>query len=268
VSRQTGEIEHDPARLAETESRIALINDLRRKYGESIEDVIKFGENAVARSASLESLLGRADRIDGELSAARAVVDERGATLREGRRSASARVTQQALIHLSELGLGNALLEFAIEEAEPDSHGADAVSFAFASDERLTAGPIHKTASGGELSRLVLALRLAAGAGQAPIVAFDEVDAGVGGSTALALGKKLAALSVDRQVFCVTHLPQVAAFADAHFVVSRDGIDASVARVDGDRRLQELSRMLSGLPESDRGRDHAAELLALAVSTR
>lgn len=268
VSRQAGDIEHDPARLAEAEERIALINDLRRKYGESIDDVLKFGEEAVARSAALESLLGRADRIDGELAAARAVVDKKGEVLREHRRSASARVTQQSLTHLSELGLGKARVEFALEAAEPDSHGADAVTFAFASDTRLSAGPIHKTASGGELSRLVLALRLAAGAGQAPIVAFDEVDAGVGGSTALALGKKLAALSVDRQVFCVTHLPQVAAFADAHFVVSRTGIDASVTRVEGEERLQELSRMLSGLPESDRGRDHAAELLALAVSRR
>ncbi len=120
-------------------------------------------------------------------------------------------------------------------------------------------------ASGGELSRLILALRLAGGAGRAPVLAFDEVDAGVGGTTALALGAKLAELATDRQVLCVTHLPQVAAFADTHAVVRREGPAATVELVEGEERLEELSRMLSGLPESERGRDHAEELLAIAA---
>ncbi len=97
------------------------------------------------------------------------------------------------------------------------------------------------------------------------MIAFDEIDAGTGGETALAMGRKLAALSVGRQVFCVTHLPQVAAFADRHFVVSRNGTTATVARVEGEGRVEELSRMLAGLPESERGREHAAELLVLAA---
>jgi DNA repair protein RecN (Recombination protein N) len=97
------------------------------------------------------------------------------------------------------------------------------------------------------------------------VVAFDEVDAGVGGKTALALGAKLAELAAGRQVLCVTHLPQVAAFADTHAVVHRDGSSATVELVDGAERLEELSRMLSGLPESERGREHAEELLAIAA---
>jgi DNA repair protein RecN (Recombination protein N) len=124
---------------------------------------------------------------------------------------------------------------------------------------------VSRVASGGELSRLVLALRLAAGAEDADVVAFDEIDAGIGGATALAMGRKLAALAVSRQVLCVTHLPQVAAFADRHFVVTRDGNRASVRAVTGEERVEELSRMLAGLPGSDKGRDHAAELLTLAA---
>ena len=114
------------------------------------------------------------------------------------------------------------------------------------------------------MSRLVLALRLAGGAGEAQTLVFDEIDAGVGGATALAVGRKLAALAETRQVLCVTHLPQVAAFADTHYVVTRDETSATVRRVEGAERVQELSRMLAGLPDSERGRQAADELLSLA----
>jgi DNA repair protein RecN (Recombination protein N) len=114
----------------------------------------------------------------------------------------------------------------------------------------------------------VLAVRLAGGITDAPIVAFDEIDAGVGGATALALGQKLAALASGRQVLVVTHLPQVAAFADAHLVVDREGSRAVVREVSGADRVAELTRMLGGLPESERGREHAEELVALAQSRR
>jgi DNA repair protein RecN (Recombination protein N) len=108
-------------------------------------------------------------------------------------------------------------------------------------------------------------MRLAGGVADVPVVAFDEIDAGIGGTTALAMGQKLAALAGDRQVLVVTHLPQVAAFADAHFVVERAATAATVRRVQGEERLAELTRMLGGLPESERGRSHAAELVALAA---
>ncbi len=110
----------------------------------------------------------------------------------------------------------------------------------------------------------MLALRLASGGADAPIVAFDEVDAGIGGATALAMGRKLRDLARNRQVLCVTHLPQVAAHAESHFVVRRDGAVATVEEVVGDARLEELTRMLAGLAASEKGRDHAAELLAQA----
>jgi DNA repair protein RecN (Recombination protein N) len=135
----------------------------------------------------------------------------------------------------------------------------------FASDVELTPAPVARIASGGELSRLVLAIRLAGGVADVPVVAFDEIDAGIGGSTALAMGRKLASLAGGRQVLVVTHLPQVAAFADAHFVVERAGAAATVRRLEGEERIAELTRMLGGLPESVRGRSHAAELVALAA---
>jgi DNA repair protein RecN (Recombination protein N) len=134
----------------------------------------------------------------------------------------------------------------------------------FASDQGLAPGPVAKIASGGELSRLILALRLASGTSDASIIAFDEIDAGTGGATALVMGRKLKDLAAGRQVFCVTHLPQVAAYAETHFVVRRDGNTAVVSEVKGDERLEELSRMLAGLPDSERGREHAAELLTIA----
>jgi DNA repair protein RecN (Recombination protein N) len=138
------------------------------------------------------------------------------------------------------------------------------VALLFASDAALQPAPVNRIASGGELSRLILALRLAAGTDDASIIVFDEIDAGIGGTIALAMGRKLKALSRGRQVFCVTHLPQVAAFADRHFVVRREGNVAAVSQAEGEQRLEELSRMLAGVPDSVQGRGHAAELLEIA----
>ena len=160
------------------------------------------------------------------------------------------------------------MLTIEITQAAPGPHGADRVTLSFASTTGLTPGPVSRVASGGELSRLVLAVRVAAGVADADVVAFDEIDAGVGGSTALAMGEMLARLAVDRQVLVVTHLPQIAAFADTHFVVERADDSAQVRRVEGDERLTELSRMLSGIEDSVQGKGHASELLALAGSRK
>jgi DNA repair protein RecN (Recombination protein N) len=155
-----------------------------------------------------------------------------------------------------------------VDSAPPGLHGADRVRLLFASDAGLTPGPVSRIASGGELSRLVLAIRVAAGVADADVVAFDEIDAGIGGATALAMGELLSRLAVSRQVLVVTHLPQVAAFANSQFVVERVGREATVRSVEGDERIAEVARMLGGIGASDSGRDHAAELLALAESKR
>ena len=138
----------------------------------------------------------------------------------------------------------------------------------FASDDSLTPAPIGSIASGGELSRLVLALTLACGVADADVVAFDEIDAGVGGTTALAMGEKLASLARTRQVICVTHLPQVAAHGDHHFTVAREGTTATIIPLEGTARTAEISRMLAGMEGSDTAMGHAEELLELADVSR
>ncbi len=258
----------DPGELAEVEQRLTLLGELRRKYGPSLDDVLLFGKEASRRSDELIGLLSRADGIDAEYSAAEEEVSALGAKLSAARSRAGLILAEAAMGHLRELGMDDPVVEVVVVDDHPTASGADRVRLLFASDRRLQVGEVSKVASGGELSRLILSLRLAArtgsGQGDAAVLVFDEIDSGVGGATALAMGRKLGALAADCQVLCVTHLPQVAAFADTHFVVERNENRATVREIDGDQRISELSRMLAGLPESSRGREAAAELVAIA----
>jgi DNA repair protein RecN (Recombination protein N) len=264
VASTADEMERDPGALQHVEQRLAALADLRRKYGEDLAAVLEFGLQAAQRADELESLLEEAAGIDHDVAEAGGAVRVAGAALAAVRRETANRVQVTAVSHLKEMGLSTPVVRFVVEESPPAAGGCDTITLEFASDEALAAGPAGRVASGGELSRLVLALRLATGVAEAPVIAFDEIDAGVGGATALAVGAKLAALAEGRQVLCVTHLPQVAAHAETHLVVTRQGASAAVTKVDGEARLQELTRMLSGLPDSDKGKRHAAELLALA----
>jgi len=264
VGRVTADLDHDPRELEHVEQRLALVADLKRKYGDDLDAVLTFGETAAHRAEELEGLLDQSEVIEQQLADARADVVVAADALRGHRRTAADRVAAGAVGHLRDLGFSDPVVAFEITEREPGPEGGDHVVLNFSSDRALAPGPISKVASGGELSRLILALRLAAGAGDVSVVAFDEIDAGTGGATALAMGRKLQTLARERQVFCVTHLPQVAAFADTHFVVRRDANTATVEQLEGDERLEELSRMLAGLPDSERGRAHAEELLKIA----
>lgn len=256
---------HTPGELAAAEERAAVVADLKRKYGETITEIVEFGQNATERADVLQKALDRAETISAEIGAVRERVVEAGAGLTEARRTSAEALADRAVELLRTLGFRDPVLRFHFEPSEPARSGTDRVRLEFASDAALTPGPVSRVASGGELSRLVLAVRVAAGASEAPVVAFDEVDAGVGGATALAMGRQLAALGRSGQVLVVTHLPQVAAFADRHFVVERTGHNASVRRVEGEERVEELARMLGGLGATDGGRLHAEELLALAA---
>lgn len=258
----------DPQTAEETEQRLARLGDLRRKYGDTLAEVLEFGEGANRRREELAGVLVGAERLAENLQAAEEVVTRVGALLREVRQLTADGIAVEAVQHLQELGMPAPVVRMRVDPAEPGSAGADSVRLLFASDDRLDPAPVGRVASGGELSRLVLSLRLAGGSGRTPVIAFDEIDAGVGGKTALVLGKKLASLARDRQVLCVTHLPQVAAFADRHFVIKRTGTTVAVSEVGQDERLEELSRMLAGLPDSQQGRDHADELIALATRQR
>ncbi len=264
IGRVSADLDHDPRELEHVEQRLALIADLKRKYGDDLDAVLDFGGAATLRAEELEGLLEQSDVIEQQLDEARSAVDDAAADLREHRRATGERVAAGTVEHLLDLGFSDPIVTFDITERVPGLEGADQVVLKFSSDRALEPGPISRVASGGELSRLILALRLAAGAGEVAVVAFDEIDAGTGGATALAMGRKLKDLARSRQVFCVTHLPQVAAFADTHFVVRREANVAEVERLEGDERLEELSRMLAGLPDSERGRAHADELLRIA----
>ena len=264
LAAAAADLEHEPGELDTVEARIAELGRLKRKYGESLAEVLDFANVAAARAEEISSLLGTADQLAAELAEVEHAAREAGERLTAERRKTARAIAATAVSHLQELGMSDPVVELAVEPADLGPTGADRIGLRFASDSSLVAGPANKVASGGELSRLTLALRLAAGIDDASLLAFDEVDAGIGGAIALAMGEKLAALAKGRQLFCVTHLPQVAAFADTHYVVARNGSQAAVHRVDGSERLEELSRMLGGLADSERGQLHAAELLEAA----
>jgi len=261
-------VEHDPEELRRMEERAAVIADLRRKYGATVEAVLAYGVSVRERTERLTALARRAETIDDEIAAATEAAIETGRAIASSRRNAAGILSTRALELLSRLGFRSPVLAITVDDDEPGPSGADTIGLAFSSDEGLAPGPVSKVASGGELSRLVLSVRVAAGVADADVVAFDEIDAGVGGTTALAMGELLAGLARGRQVLVVTHLPQIAAFADTHFVVDREGTSAVVRRVEGGERLAELARMLSGIEDSERGQGHAKELLALAGSRK
>lgn len=264
LARYSDDLTSDADVLAQTEDRLALLGSLKRKYGDTIEDILTFRKEADTRAEALTVLLSSAADIEARLATAFTEVVAAGAELALARKAAGVRLAADAVTHLTDLGFTDPIVLVDIRNTEPTHAGADNVVLQFASDASLAPAPASAVASGGELSRLVLALTLAAGGADAGIVAFDEIDSGIGGTTALAMGKKLAALAKDRQVICVTHLPQVAAHGDAHLVVTRTGAVTSVSPVEGNERVSEIARMLAGLGGSDVGQQHAAELLALA----
>lgn len=256
------DLEGQAGDIGEAESRLTVIGDLKRKYGPSIDDVIDAGLEAKAKAAELGALLDRAERLDTDLEQAGAELWSAALELSEARRGIAALIEGRVVTHLADLGMPKAHLVVSFEEVDPGPTGRDRVTLLFASDKRLRPGPVHEVASGGELSRLVLALRLAVGSGGARTLVFDEIDAGVGGVTALALGRKLGELAGQAQVLCVTHLPQVAAQASTHYVLERKGATGTLRRIQGEERITELTRMLAGMPESASGRETAAELMA------
>ncbi len=266
--RDAGEaIVDDPARLAEVRARRQLLRELTRKYGESLADVLAYGDEIATRLADLESYEERARELDRRRAEAVAAVDDAAAAVGRARRAAAPGLAAATQAHLADLAMPKALLGVSVGEDDP----GDDVAFTLAANPGAPLLPLAKVASGGELARTMLALRLVLTAGP-PVLVFDEVDAGIGGAAALAVGRSLAALGADHQVLVVTHLPQVAAFADAQVAVTKadDGsVTTSQVEVLGkDARVVELSRMLSGSPDSEAAHGHAAELLATAALER
>jgi DNA repair protein RecN (Recombination protein N) len=264
-------IEGDPARLAAVQERRAQLAELRRRYaGDSrstLADLFAVARDLSARLAELESHAGRAAAAEAARGQAQEAVARAAAVVGEQRRTRAPALAAAVQERLAELALPRAQVEIAVGAKDP----GDDVSFLLALNPGLPAAPLARAASGGELARTMLALRLIVGA-RVPTLVFDEVDAGVGGSAARSVGRALAALADGKQVLVVTHLPQVAAFADAQVALTKHEADGTtVMRAEvlaAEPRVRELARMLSGLADSDTGQDHAEELLATAAAER
>jgi DNA repair protein RecN (Recombination protein N) len=261
----------DPERLEHVRARRQLLRELTRKYGETLTDVRRFAQEASRRQAELEGYETRATALQQQLDDLGALEQAAGRDLSIARRDASDRLGETVTAHLRELAMPAARCEVVVEAGEPTDDGVDRVTFLLAANPGEPARPMARAASGGELSRAMLAVRVVLSEAP-PTLIFDEIDAGIGGEAGIAVGRQLADLARRHQVLCVTHLAQVAAFADTQVTVEKQEREnrtvAVAASVEGAERVAELSRMLAGVGESTHARSHAAELLATAAEYR
>ena len=279
------DLDADPVRLAAVEDRRAVLAQLLRKYGgeeNTLAEVIAWAEAGSARLAELDGDDERIDQLGAQETELRAELAELAAEVSAARQAAAGRFAEAVSAELAELAMPHARVTFSITRVD-DLAGieVDGRSVAYGPHGEVLLAPhpgaqprpIAKGASGGELSRVMLAVEVVfAGADPVPTYLFDEVDAGVGGKAAVEIGRRLAKLAETAQVVVVTHLPQVAAFADRHLVVEKTN-DGTVTRsgvkvLNDEERVRELSRMLAGLEDSELGRAHAEELLAAARAPR
>ncbi len=264
-------LEGDPERLAYLDERLALIRRLTRKHGGTLDEVIA---KTVELRAELAALTGRDEKL-AEAQAARkqaeAAAISAAAALTKTRTKAARKLEKEVGAALAELGMGAAKLSIVIEPRPLGPTGADRIELMLASNKGEDTRPLAKVASGGELSRIMLALKLALRrADEVATYVFDEVDTGIGGATAQVVGAQIRAVADHRQVLCVTHLPQIAAYADHHFHVEKTELggrtETHVRKLTRTARKDELARMLGGQATS-KAKAHAAELLAEAART-
>ena len=263
--------ESGPHELAAVEERRAALGTLIRAHG-SLDDALELWRTGSARLAELDDDGERVDRLEAERDAARADLDARAETLTDARTAAAARLGVAVSEELHALAMPDATLQVSVTPGAESTHGRDDVAILLAPHPGAEPRSVAKGASGGELSRVMLAIEVViAATDPVPTFVFDEVDAGIGGAAAIEVGRRLARLAQKSQVIAVTHLAQVAAFATNHLSVvkSHDGAvtASSVRRLDGPEREAEMARLLSGLTDSDAAITHARELLTLGSST-
>lgn len=282
-------LDADPERLSQVLARQAELKSLTRKYAADTDGVLEWAASARERLAGLDTsdealaeLARRRDELAADLA-------RHAAAVTAARTEAAGRLAEATTAELAGLAMADARLQVGVgprpagdggpaldvggRQCRAGSSGVDEVEIRLVPHHGAAAQPLHKGASGGELSRVMLALEVAlAGSDPVPTMVFDEVDAGVGGRAAVEIGRRLARLAARHQVIVVTHLPQVAAYADRHLVVQKasgEGVTrSSVTRLTEDQRTQELARMLAGMDDTDTGRAHAEELLAAATAHR
>ncbi len=260
-------IDADPGRLEQVETRLADYDRLERKHGGTVEAVLAHAERCRSEIDRLENAEVAVEQAVADLAAAERERADLAAKLTKGRAKAAPRLAEGVVAELAALAMDGAAFEVVLEPREEiGPSGAERVELMLAPNPGVPAAPVRESASGGELSRVMLALMAVAGAGGSPTLVFDEVDSGVGGQTARAVGERLRALGDGRQVLCITHLPQIAAMADRHFRIEKSAggqvASTSVERLEDGAVVEELCRML-GADASDAGaRKHARELLA------
>jgi DNA repair protein RecN (Recombination protein N) len=256
--------EADPARLEAVEARLDLFAGLERRYAAGLDEVVEMAADARAALERLEGSQAELERLEAEATRAAGAAADRAAELAAARREAAEPFARAVEAELADLGMPEARMAVSLEPAEVGPRGADRVTLELAANPGLGFAPVADTASGGELSRIALAIRVAARAAGGPAaLLLDEVDAGVGGRTARAVAAKLAELARSAQLIVITHLPQIAGAADAHFRVEKAAGDPSAARIerlDGPAVVDELARMLGGEDGDDAARRHAEAL--------
>lgn len=264
----------DPAKIDKISERLDQIDRLERKYGPSLEDVIAFGERAGARLEELRASDERVEerraalkRVDAELKTACEALTQSRRTLADG-------LSRAVMEQLGDLGMAKTRFEIRIEpEPKPGATGADRVEFLISPNPGEPLKPMSAIASGGELSRIMLALKaISMDAGGVDSMVFDEIDTGVSGRMAQVVGEKMCRIARSHQVLCVTHLPQIAALGDVHFVVEKrtDGerTQTSVHRLNDEGRVRELSRLVGGAEDSESSLSHARHMLSDAAGVR
>jgi DNA repair protein RecN (Recombination protein N) len=269
VAELGGDVDLDPAARTALEERLTLLYDLKRKYGGTLAEVVAFGESAAAELSRLADQDEVRERLRVQEGEQRAALERAAATLTAARSAAARGLAERVNAELPPLGLPAGSFDIGLEPIEIGPGGGDRVTFTFAPNPGEPPRPFAQIASGGEASRLSLALKVVlAAADETPVLVFDEVDAGIGGRHATALGKRLRALARYHQVLCVTHLPQVAAQADSHVHIGKRTADgrtvAEATRLEGDARRAELAAMLAGEDAGEEARAAADALLRAA----
>jgi len=278
LSHYLGKLEADPARLDQVEDRLAALEKLKRKYGPSVENVLAFFEEARTNLAAVESADDRRSKLQKEVAALATTYEAVARKLSAKRKESAQQLGKRVEQELAALAMEKTRVEIRVvtnmDPAEWSERGADSVAFLIAPNVGEELKPLDKIASGGELSRVALALKtctnVKSGKNSVPrTLVFDEVDAGVGGSAAEAVGRRLKKLSAASQVICVTHLPQIAGFADHHYFVEkhseRDRTVSSIQELSPEARTREIGRMLSGERITQEALRHAEQLLKMAA---
>jgi DNA repair protein RecN (Recombination protein N) len=280
ISSHRESIEFDPKRLEQIGDRLDVIQKLKKKYGGTIEEILEFGVKAAAELERVERSSEESERLKSEIQAVKFGLTEKAAELTQKRGSSAKNLEKKVETELGHLGMKKTTFSVNITQESGgdtlDGHklglrGADRVEFLISPNPGEEAKPLAKIASGGELSRIMLALKTILMEGdEIPTLVFDEVDAGIGGAVAEEVGKKLKRIAAKHQVFCITHLAQIASLATSHYGVSKavknDRTSTEVRLLDANERVDEIARMLGGKTITDATIKHAAEMIERGAS--